>query len=299
VLALNVLGLVLRSRLDYAGADLVTQEALSLARELGDAWAIAQTLDNLGVVAWRDGDLARGTSLHEESLAVAREAGDSRHIALALENLAHIASRQGDWRRSTRLFAESLVEFRIVRDPRRLGMVFAHLGQVMLTHGSQVEAAGLLGAAHAISDIVGMEYLGPEWLPDYRRARASVRTRLGAAAFDAAWAAGRALTLEEATDYALRMAAALASDAAAPDRAGNEPERTVRGLRVAPLSVRETEVAALIARGSMNRDIGDQLVISERTVETHISNIRSKLGLTARTQIAAWAVEQGLLAGSR
>jgi DNA-binding NarL/FixJ family response regulator len=144
-----------------------------------------------------------------------------------------------------------------------------------------------------------MEFLGPEWLPDYQRATATARARLGASAFDAAWAAGRALTLDDATDCALRMAAALASDVGTPDHAGNEPGRTVRGLRVAPLSLRETEVAALIARGAMNRDIGDRLVISERTVETHVSNIMSKLGLTARTQIAAWAVEHGLATGSR
>lgn len=49
-----------------------------------------------------------------------------------------------------------------------------------------------------------------------------------------------------------------------------------------------------IARGQSSREIADALVISARTVETHIGNILSKLGYTARTQIAAWAAEKGL-----
>lgn len=61
------------------------------------------------------------------------------------------------------------------------------------------------------------------------------------------------------------------------------------------LTEREREIAARIARGHSSREIADALVISERTVETHIGNILSKLGYTARTQIAAWAAEKGLL----
>jgi DNA-binding CsgD family transcriptional regulator len=60
------------------------------------------------------------------------------------------------------------------------------------------------------------------------------------------------------------------------------------------LTAREREVAALIAQGKSNREIAVALVISERTVESHVTNVLSKLGFTSRTQIAAWAVETGL-----
>jgi WD40 repeat protein/DNA-binding CsgD family transcriptional regulator len=56
-----------------------------------------------------------------------------------------------------------------------------------------------------------------------------------------------------------------------------------------PLSPREREVAALLAKGQTNRQIADALVISERTAEHHVENIMGKLGFTARTQIAVWA----------
>ncbi len=62
------------------------------------------------------------------------------------------------------------------------------------------------------------------------------------------------------------------------------------------LTGREREVAALIAQGKINREIADILVVSERTVETHVSNIMFKLDFTSRRQIAAWAVERGLTA---
>ena len=62
------------------------------------------------------------------------------------------------------------------------------------------------------------------------------------------------------------------------------------------LTAREREIAALIAHGKFNREIADVLVLSERTIETHVSNIMLKLNLTSRRQIASWAVERGLTA---
>lgn len=64
------------------------------------------------------------------------------------------------------------------------------------------------------------------------------------------------------------------------------------------LTAREREVAALIAQGSSNSAIAAQLVLSERTIETHVTNILAKLGFTSRSQVAAWAVEVGIIADS-
>lgn len=60
------------------------------------------------------------------------------------------------------------------------------------------------------------------------------------------------------------------------------------------LTDREREVLLLVARGQANKEIAVELVISERTARTHVSNILSKLGLTSRTQAALWAVREGL-----
>jgi DNA-binding CsgD family transcriptional regulator len=61
------------------------------------------------------------------------------------------------------------------------------------------------------------------------------------------------------------------------------------------LTVREREVAILIAQGQSNQNIADVLVVTRRTIETHIGNIMFKLGCTSRTRIAVWAVETGLV----
>ena len=61
-----------------------------------------------------------------------------------------------------------------------------------------------------------------------------------------------------------------------------------------PLTERELEVLLLITQGHSNRDIADQLVISEMTVRAHVSNILSKLHLASRTQAALYALREGL-----
>ena len=75
-----------------------------------------------------------------------------------------------------------------------------------------------------------------------------------------------------------------------------EPKRSAEIARAASLmlTAREREVAALVAQGKSNRAISDELVISERTTESHVTNILGKLGFSSRAQIAAWAVDIGL-----
>ena len=62
----------------------------------------------------------------------------------------------------------------------------------------------------------------------------------------------------------------------------------------AELTDREREILRLVAAGKANKEIAAELVISERTARTHVSNILRKLGLASRTQAALWAVREGL-----
>lgn len=66
-----------------------------------------------------------------------------------------------------------------------------------------------------------------------------------------------------------------------------------RTVEVARLTVREMQVAELVAEGYSNRRIAEELVLSERTVEAHIANIFAKLGISSRTQLARWVIERG------
>jgi len=74
----------------------------------------------------------------------------------------------------------------------------------------------------------------------------------------------------------------------------NEPDDAPPPGTTPTLTRRETEVAALVARGLTNRDIAAQLFLSVRTVEVHVNHILTKLGFRTRTQLAAWSYEAGL-----
>ncbi len=74
----------------------------------------------------------------------------------------------------------------------------------------------------------------------------------------------------------------------------SRPPEPQRPPTTEPLTEREVEVLRLLARGLGNQEIADQLVISEATVRTHVSNILSKLHLASRTQAALYALQKGL-----
>ena len=98
--------------------------------------------------------------------------------------------------------------------------------------------------------------------------------------------AGRTMPAEQATDLAM----AIASGAAPGD-----PERP----HARPLTPRERQVAALVASGRTNRQIGRVLGISEKTAEVHLHHVMSKLDVRSRAEVAAWAVAQHLSAPGR
>ena len=96
--------------------------------------------------------------------------------------------------------------------------------------------------------------------------------------------------LESTGEMAGAMLAFLAEDerglpdARIEDAAARAPAR--------PLTAREREVAGLVAAGKTNREIATELVLAERTVETHVANILSKLGFSNRVQVASWLARE-------
>jgi non-specific serine/threonine protein kinase len=138
-------------------------------------------------------------------------------------------------------------------------------------------ALRLAGAAEAYQAANEFTMPGPihemldRWLAPARSTAGSAAARL--------LAEGRQLSPEEAVRLAL----------------ANEPEEASLPGPRRTLTRRETEVATLAARGLTNRDIAAQLCLSVRTVEVHLDHILTKLGFHTRTQLAAWAYEEGLL----
>jgi predicted ATPase/DNA-binding CsgD family transcriptional regulator len=257
--------------------------SLRCYREMGDRRGIAVTLGNLGVLAQRAGDLDRAWDDLSESLATARAVGSNRFVAAALDRLAGLARERGDLAAAAASYAESLRLSHDLRDQRGIAHALEGCAHLLVAAGRPEPALQMCALADALLDSLGARR-SPADQGSFNQLRARVQSGLGPAR-PAPIDPG--LGLEPIVALALAVLEALA-ESPVPRRAPPEPDAS-------PLSRRECEVATLIARGLTNRAIAEQLVIAERTAETHVSNILSKLGLDTRAQIAAWAVAHRLI----
>ncbi len=131
------------------------------------------------------------------------------------------------------------------------------------------EAARLFGAAAAIRQRMGAVRF-KVWDAGYETSVAALRNAVGQADFESAWAAGASMSTEEAIAYARRGRGAR--------------KRPTSGW--AALTPTERDVVRLVSEGLGNNDIATRLFVSPRTVQSHLTHIYSKLGLTSRVQLA-------------
>ncbi len=175
----------------------------------------------------------------------------------------------------------------------------SHLrGQALFALGRPEEAEEELRAAIDVARAQGKR--GQLWASQAELGKVLAAQKRDAEA-EQEWAQARALVEELARDISdeslranfLQRALDRMPAHAAP------PSVRVAKKEFGGLTARERQVAVLVAQGKSNREVADDLVIAERTVERHVANIMSKLGFNSRTQIAAWAVEKGLARSSR
>lgn len=241
-LLLNNLGVVALDQADYARATGLFEESFTLRRQLEDKQGMAFTLHQLGRAAQVQDQHARAQVLQEESLALFRDLDDRRGIAMALKGLGDVAQSQGARARARELYEESLPLWRKVGNQRGIAECLFALGSLSGDEGDHERAAGLhreslalrrdlgdkLGIIESIESLarVSMLRARPESsarlaaaaeslrevlsapLPPASRAHhdqtvGALHSMLGETAFAAAWAAGRAMSLEQAVDVAL------------------------------------------------------------------------------------------------
>ncbi len=123
---------------------------------------------------------------------------------------------------------------------------------------------------------------------DYMRSVAAARAQLGEKLFAAAWAEGRSMTPDQA--FAARETAISTTIA----RDGPHLAKVAISYP-AGLTTREVEVLRLVAQGMTNEQVADQLVISPRTVNTHLTSIYGKIGTSTRSAATRYAMEHHLL----
>jgi non-specific serine/threonine protein kinase len=290
-ISLAGVGLMTLQQGDMERASALFEEALELYREIGDKWGVSSILSHLGIIPLSQGDHERAARYFEEALALSREVGDRLIGSISLYNLALEESRvQGDHERAAQLYVEGLKLAVEMGDKANAAYCLEGLAGLISERGEPERAARLFGASEALLETVGApRYVQAQARALYERAVEALSSRLGEEAFGAVWSEGRAMTPEQAVEYAL-SAEEEPTEAPAPEESPADG-----GQRPAALSRRERQVAVLVARELTNRQIAEELVISERTVATHVHKILQKLGLRSRLQIAAWATEQELL----
>ena len=161
-------------------------------------------------------------------------------------------------------------------------------------------AAILLRDAEVAADLYELTAGRPAAAVQHLRNAVTMNARIGAQPHTALSRLGLARALL-ASDGSLTEAATQAGEAASEFRRLDMPVRASGAARVAadiaarrrsasPLSAREEEVASLVAQALSNRQIAERLVLSERTVETHVRSILAKLNFSTRTEIATWVL---------
>jgi DNA-binding CsgD family transcriptional regulator len=268
----------------YEEARAMLDEALPLLRKAGDPYRIAMALNYIGDLDRCERNYPQSQIAYEQSISMLREIDAVGDLASALNNLGHACLHLGEIERAKRLFNESLASH--LEQGNRPGMTECLLGFAALAIVAGLPAAGarLLAAAAAI----GGHHITSEWAAtrmEYEHYLERARAGLILTTFKAEQTAGQSLSLEQALAYAQHVAQKVVA-----------AQQTRQQLE--QLTPREYEVAVLIAQAKSNAEIAEELVVSKRTVESHIANIRSKLGFTTRPQIVRWAIESGLVKAS-
>ena len=266
---------------DLARARALFDEGLSRWRRLGGRQGVAYALSGLGDVLRAEGDVAAARPLYEEALAIQRGLGDRANIPITLRRLGFVTLEQGDIPAASAYLEEALILSEGLAS--RSGLATSLEAVAALAAKTRPsEAIRLAGAAAALRDARGAA-APASWRTEIAQRLAPALRAVSRGARLAGWAEGRSMTTENAVACATTTARAIASEAAS---------RT----DVTPLTPREREIVALVAQGLTSRQIAEELVVTERTVDTHLEHVRGKLGVRSRAQITAWAAASGILA---
>jgi predicted ATPase/DNA-binding XRE family transcriptional regulator len=197
---LNLGRLALYHRGDYEGATTFLTESLGLSRALGSRGAVAATLYQLSRVMLNQGRYSEARDLLEEALDLCEELGERLGSASTLLSLGLAILMQGGRQEARRLITQSLTMFQELGN--KLGTLesLEAIAGVSIEEGEAARAARLLGAAESQREAARDVQSGIAWISSWLE---RARKQLDSASFCASWEEGRAMSLEQAIEYAL------------------------------------------------------------------------------------------------
>jgi predicted ATPase/class 3 adenylate cyclase/DNA-binding CsgD family transcriptional regulator len=243
------------------------------AQDAAEAWRHYSVLPNQAALGRAFGAQA---ALAGGDIVAARRAADdavttatATWLMWAWTTRAQVAIVQGEPDQAERDAHDALACAAAVEAYVQIPDVLECLAALAGEAGSHREAARLFGAAYGIRQHRGAVRF-KVWDASYEVSVAVLRDALGELDFDAAWAEGAALSVEEAIAYA--------------QRGRGERKRAATGWE--SLTPAERDVVRLVSEGLGNKEVGAKLFISPRTVQTHLTHVYTKLSVTSRMQLA-------------
>jgi non-specific serine/threonine protein kinase len=268
---------------DLAGAVQRFESALSLARLMRLEQAEMEVLSTQCGIWTATGDLDRAVEAGEQVLAMSKTRGELWVRGFTLTFLAQANWLRGEKPRAEALAREAVACKHAIDDRNGVTIALGTLAWLTAEYGQHERAAILLGSAQRVCDESSLTVLDL-YRQQHERSVSLITRAIGQRTFDAVFARGRAMTIDEGVAFAVE------------DKQPREaPVKVASGTELTP---RQLEIARLIADDLTNRQIADRLFLSERTVETHITNMLNKLGLSSRVQLSRWLAEGGLIRGA-
>jgi DNA-binding CsgD family transcriptional regulator len=288
-----LLGIVEVGRSNYDAGDALLAESLKLARASDPTFGPMVTYHR-GKLAYGRGDIELAKQYLEQALSAGRAVDRLVLVCMCLGWLGMLATDQGAYAEATRAFREVLAvnsstelgSLRSAPDPGYGGPIVPFTAVLALMTGQPERAVRLLGNSTVIDDLGGEKFFLS--LPQhaiFERAVQRAQEALGQAEYDRAWADGRAMSPDQ-----VRAELQAALDAA------EEWQELHPTASPAPfgLTPRELAILRLLPSGHSNIQVAEALFISPRTVQTHLSNLYGKLGVSGRAEASAIAVQHGI-----
>lgn len=280
--ALYALGVARFHLGDPADASARFDEGRAISETIPDARIASvmagRQIRSLGIVAGEQGNLDEAGNYYATALHLFQTFADTPGIRRSLGDLAYLAMQRGE-------YAEALTRFKEVLAQDRVGASTLALhddlmgAAVSAMHQERSErAVHCLAATEALGERLGIDTFVPSERVAWDGAVAVAKRALGSVAFTRAWDAGKKMGPELAIAALLEIPTSQVTVEARPT-----------------LSERELEVLQLLVAGRTDREIGEALFISHRTVEFHVSRILSKLGVGKRSGAVAAALAAGMV----
>ena len=250
------------------------EKAATEFTKFGDLPDLAMALSSIGAIEMQLGKLDAARPWIQQGLEAAMEAEDDYGAVGAHYIFGWLEILSGDTEAARRRFTAALD---LAAESDALSMAQQVEGIAVAGMAANPRrAVRLFGAASRLRDEVEIPVTLP-WSIWLEPAMANARAALPPDAADKAWESGRSLSTGQVLALAREQPGAPRGGKAASSAGG--------------LSKRELEVAGLVAAGMTSRAIAERLFLSERTVESHLEHILTKLGFSSRAQVAGWVAE--------